>query len=429
MLRAGVLGRWLRAGLAAVLVVGLNGVATAQAPALGSSVQTLLDYARTQSPELAAMRQEAEAAAHRVVPAGALPDPVLRVELMNLNNYGNDASPSLLPWRVGETRYTLMQMLPGAGKRDLRREVAAADALQAEARSAMAWSDLSMRIKTAYAEYYGSVGRERLTQEVLDLMAHLEQVAQARYAGGLAVQQDAVRAQLEQTALRAELIALGVEVARLRARLNGLLGRDPGSALAEPQGLRALPGLTSANTVELAERARRNNPELRVELARLASARKSSELVVRDRYPDFQVGVAPTQMRSRLTSWSLMLEVNLPLQQESRRWREREAQTMVTAARSRSEAIGSQLLGDLAGALAGLDAARRTEDLISTQLQAQAELGLRSAYAAYENGKVDFATLLEAQRLTTKVKQDALAVRVEAQRRLAEIERIMGEDS
>ena len=52
------------------------------------------------------MRQEADAAAQRVGSAGALPDPVLRVELMNINNYGNDASPSLLPSKVGETKYT-----------------------------------------------------------------------------------------------------------------------------------------------------------------------------------------------------------------------------------------------------------------------------------------------------------------------------------
>jgi cobalt-zinc-cadmium efflux system outer membrane protein len=81
------------------------------------------------------MRREADAAAQRVGPAGALPDPVLRVELMNINNYGNSASPSLLPSRVGETKYTMMQMLPLWGKRDLRREAAAADAAQATDRS------------------------------------------------------------------------------------------------------------------------------------------------------------------------------------------------------------------------------------------------------------------------------------------------------
>jgi hypothetical protein len=73
------------------------------------------------SPEISGpCKQEADAAAQRIGPAGALPDPVLRVELMNINNYGNDASPSLLPWKVGETKYTLMQALPLWGKRELQ---------------------------------------------------------------------------------------------------------------------------------------------------------------------------------------------------------------------------------------------------------------------------------------------------------------------
>ena len=248
--------------LAALVSAGLGGPALAQENALGSSVQGLLEYARAQSSELAVMRQEAEAAAQRVQPAGALPDPLLRVELMNANEWVNQTSPSLLPWRLGETKYTFMQMLPGWGKRDLKRDAAAADAKQASARSAATWAELAMRIKTAFAEYYRAAGNQRLVREVLDLMARLEGIAQARYAGGLAVQQDAIRAQLEQTAMRSELIALDNEKHQLRARLNALLARDASAPLAEPQGLRPLPTLATTDATVLAERARASNPAL-----------------------------------------------------------------------------------------------------------------------------------------------------------------------
>ncbi|HPG81010.1 MAG TPA: hypothetical protein PK756_20195, partial [Piscinibacter sp.] len=67
---------------------GLSGPVVAQEAALGANLQGLLAHARAQSPELRAMQAEADAAAQRVGPAGALPDPVLRVELMNINNYG-----------------------------------------------------------------------------------------------------------------------------------------------------------------------------------------------------------------------------------------------------------------------------------------------------------------------------------------------------
>ena len=140
------------------------------------------------------------------------------------------------------------------------------------------------------------------------------------------------------------------------------------------------------------------------------------------------VGVFPTQLGSRITSLGLMVELNIPLQQETRRSQEAEAEAMLVAARSKSEALVNQLVGDLGENLAGLDAARRTEALIVNQSLPQSELSLRSAMAAYENGKLDFTALLEAQRQIRKTRLDRLKAQVEAQMRLAEIERIVGED-
>ena len=375
------------------------------------------------------MRAEAEAAAQRVQPAGALPDPVLRVELMNINNYGTDAGFNLLPSKVGETKYTLMQALPAWGKRDLRRDVASADVQQATARTSAAWTELAMKIKTGYARYYLAAGNERLTREILDLMARVEQIAQARYAGGLVAQQDAIRAQLEQTAMRSELIMLESEKRQVRARLNALLARDAAAPLAEPLALRPLPAVTALDAGDArAARARRTIRSCWPRQRACAGAEKNRELTRRNRYPDFNVGVFPSQMGSRITTWGVMVEVNIPLQQDSRRSQEAEAEAMVGAARSRAEALANQLVGDLGENLAALDAARSSEALVTNQSLPQSELSLRSALAAYENGKVDFATLLEAQRQIRKARQDRLKAQVEAQMRLAEIERIVGED-
>jgi outer membrane protein TolC len=414
--------------IVAVLGASAPVLVQAQDTGIGRNVQGLLAYARARSPELEAMRRDADAAAQRVGPAGALPDPVLRVELMNINNYGSSAAPSLLPSRVGETKYTVMQMLPLWGKRDLRRDAAAAEAVQASARAEVTWAELAARIKTSYAEYYRAVLSERLTAEVLELLTRLEQIAQARYAGGLVPQQDAIRAQLEQTAMRLELVGLENEKRQATARLNGLLARDAAAPLADPEELRPAAALTTSDALRLSELARSRNPQLQAELARLAGAEKVRDLTLRNRYPDLQVGVAPSQMGSRITQWGVMFEINIPLQQESRRAQEREAEALVGAARSRSEALSRQLLAELAGSLGAYEAARRTASLITTQLLPQSELALQSSLAVYENGKVDFATLLEAQRQIRKGRQDLLKSRVEAQIRLADIERILGDE-
>jgi len=405
----------------ALLACGLGSAGAQELPAL-------LAIARAQSPELSAMRLEADAAAQRVQPAGALPDPVLRVELMDVNNYGSERSPSLLPWKVGETKYTLMQMLPGWGKRELRREQADAQAREAEARAAASWTELAMRVKSSYAELARAAGSAALTRELLALGARLEQAAQLRYAQGLAGQQDALRAQLEQTAMRGELLMQEAEQRQLLARLNGLLARPAATPLADPPTLPPLPVLSTADAAGLAERARLNNPLLRAEQARLAAARKGQELVDRNRYPDLNVGISPSQMGSRITTWGLMLELNLPLQQSARRSQEREAAAMAEAARARSEALTNQLLGELAGRLAALEAARQSEQLIAKQMLPQAELALQSALAGYESGKAEFAMLLEAQGQIRRSRLALLKTQVEARMALAEIERLLGEE-
>ncbi len=394
---------------------------------LGQTVASLLDYARQNNPDYATMRHEADAAAERVTPAGALPDPKLRIELMDITKMG-EQNATLSPSRVGSTQYTISQELPWFGKRDLKREIAELDADGAQGRYRGAWSEIAARLKTAHAQFYVLHRNEQLTREILDLMVRLEQVAQARYASGLAMQQDVIRAQVEQTAMRNDLIMLENEGNMLRARINMLLARPANAPLATPESLRPLPVPAKLDYATLEDRVRGRNPRLFADDAAIRSAEKKRELAYKERYPDFMLGVTPVQTRNSVREWQLMVEFNIPLQQSSRRAMERESESMLSAARARRDATANDVLSQLAENLSGIDAARRTEQLATTSLLPQAELTFHSALAAYENGKADFATLLEAQQQIRKARLNQIRAQGEAHVRLAEIEKLLGED-
>lgn len=407
---------------AALLLLALAGTAQAE-PLPGASVESLLAAAREHSPDVRMVRLEAEAARERIQPAGALPDPVLRIELENLTRNGSQGA-TLNPSQVGDTKYTLMQPLPFWGKRDLKREVASAEATQAEGRAADTWAEVATRIKTLYAQYWLTGQSLNLTRENIELTRRLEQIAQARYAGGLAAQQDAIRAQLERSAMDAELVGMESEFHHLMVFMNAMLARPSGAALAEPAALRAIPARLDGSALN--DRLLAANPQLAIEAARIGGAEKSRELAYRNRYPDLTLGVAPMQVGSRVDAWSLMLEMNLPLQQGTRRSQERESERMLEAATARKEALGHRLQGDLNAALSNLDSARTTEQITRTRLLPQAELTFKSALAGYENGKVDFATLLDAQRQIRNARLALLRAQASQQMRLAEIERLIG---
>lgn len=412
---------------ASILALGLMQGAWAHEHAPGDSVDSLLAYAREHNPEFAAARYEAEAAAQRGTSAGALPDPRLRTEWRDITR-GGEQNATLSPSRVGSTRYLFMQDLPWYGKRDLKREIAEFEADSARGRSQGTWADLSARLKATYAEFYFLHRNVQLTREILDLMARLEKIARARYAGGLAAQQDVIRAQVEQTALRTELVNLETEHHHLEARMNALLARPPGSPLADPERLRPVPPPARLDYTALAERVRDKNPQLFAEEARIKAAEKSRDLAYRNRYPDVTVGVSPIQYQNAVKEWELMVELNIPLQQTARRAQERESEALLAAARARKEAASNQVLADLAENLAGIEAARRTETLAATSLLPQAELTFQAALAGYETGKVDFATLLDAQRQIRLGRQSRIKAEAEMQARLADLERLLGED-
>ncbi|WP_242463175.1 TolC family protein [Rhodocyclus tenuis] len=413
--------------LAAMLATIAGAPALADDVVPGRNVQSLLAFARDNNPEYAGMRYEAAAATERVVVAGALPDPKLRTELMDITRGGEQAA-SLSPSRVGSTRYTLLQELPWFGKRDLKREIAELEAEGAQGRAFGGWADIASRIKTAYAQLFYLKQSERLSSEILDLMRRLEKIAQLRYANGLAAQQDVIRAQVEQTGMRGELIALETEQHHLQSRLNALLGRPAHAALASPEQLRALPDPARLDFSALEEKVRVRNPLLLAEESRVKAAGKSRELAYKNRYPDFTVGFVPNQFQNAVRQWDLMVELNIPLRQSTRRAQEREAESLLAAAQSRQSATATQVLAELSENLAGIDAARRNEDLLANSLLPQAEATFRSALAAYENGKVDFATLLDAQRQIRQARQSRIRVLAEGQARLAEVERLLGED-
>lgn len=394
---------------------------------LGSNLTGLLDYAREHNPELAAMRYEATAAQQRTEYADALPDPVLRTELMDITNQGT-TGPRVLPSQTGSTRYLLMQTVPWFGKRGLQRDVAEAQASQANGQVAASWSDLASRVKQTYATYYNVSASEQLAQQTLLLLDNLEQIAQTRYANGLGQQQDVIQVQVEKTMLRSELISLQNEAHHSHARLNSLLSRPVNAQLVEPAQPRTIPPAVKLDEQALLERLRARNPQLQIAEASVLSAEKSRDLAYNNRYPGVTLGVAPNQFGNTVKSWDLMVELNIPLQQSSRRSQEREAEAMLSASSARKQALLNQVQSELSENLSALESARRTESLIATRLLPQAELTYQSALTGYENGKVDFAMLIEAQKQILKARQQQLQIQTDMQLRLADIEKLLGEE-
>jgi outer membrane protein TolC len=388
----------------------------------GTSVQDLLQWQEQDSAELAAARYDTESAVQRAETAGALPDPSLRIEWQDVNGI------SVLPGQVGAMKYTVLQALPGWGKRAVQKQLGAAGVTVVREQQRATAAELRAQMKTAFVRYYQTHHALQLNEELEKFTAMVAQLAQSRYETGLATQQDLVRAQLEQSALQSERYALQATYSQSQARINALLNRPVYAALAQPAILRPLPPPVLLNETALEQRVRNNSPQLAGQAAQAVVAQSNVDLARKNLTPDFVLGVGPVQRGGSISTWDAMLEFSIPLQRGAHDAHQHEAGEMMQASLARHQVLESQLLGELREHYAALHAAQQQENLIHQRVLPLAELAFKGALAGYQSSRVDFATLLEAKRQLQKARLDELNASVEQQIHLAEIERLTGEE-
>ncbi|SFN64549.1 TolC family protein [Dokdonella immobilis] len=377
---------WLLAGVLWTLALPV----IAAEPIPGHSLESIRAWVLEHNPELRALDFEAQAAEARILPAGALPDPMASVAIRGLN-------PDK-PWRSvdagREFDYALRQRLPLWGKRDLARTAASQDAVAVGLDRLTTARDLLADAEAAYARYWHADQAVAVLDRRIALIGQIEEMARVRYALGRAAQQDAIRAQVEQTSLQRERIERIAAKEEAVAMLNAVLGRRADAALATPNGI---PGLV-VRSASLADALGGTDahPAVRAQQARAEAAHTNVALQRRNRFPDITVGVGAMQIGNGIKSTELMLEVEIPFQQHARRERERESRLLEDAALARMEATLHAVEERGASAWAQWTSARERRGLIENTLLPQADATWQSALASYQVGEVDFGTLLEA---------------------------------
>jgi outer membrane protein TolC len=120
--------------------------------------------------------------------------------------------------------------------------------------------------------------------------------------------------------------------------------------------------------------------------------------------------------------------IKVPLQWGVRDAQAREATAKKGAAQFRLDAAVLKIGSELKSALADLTRAQHDDGMHEHGLMPQSETAYRSALASYEQGRGDFAPVLDAARQRLQIGIDLLRIRTETQTALATIERLIGSD-
>jgi len=372
------------------LILAIPGVgAASQQEVLDSLIQSALD----RNPELSAARNSLEAVSNAARGAGALPDPMLTVGIMNLpaNSFAFDETP------MSGVSVGFAQKIPWPSKLRSRTALARARISEHTAREQMVESRIVREVTEAYLDYAYWTGSRPIIEELLEYLNAAKAIAQENYANGKSSARDFLS--VASKVSRAELRLLKVEQRGYAALLQ--LRRAVGdSSLSD-----ALPALLSdPNDNQPGSFSIDGSPRLSRSMAAVKEAETKRRLARSDFSPDLTLGVdyrfrqtLPGDPVKGADYVSFKVGLSLPLwffAKQNHNLRSR--QQAVIASQESERSVRDQLAARHQELLSNLQFVAESLRKYDSSIIPETKASLDAAEVAYEVGEVDFKTLLSA---------------------------------
>ena len=241
------------------------------------------------NPDLNSAEKAWQSELAKVPQAGALPDPQLSFNLMNLpvNSFDFNQEP------MTGKQVALVQMFPFPGKQGLRTRVAKESAAVAESRYQELKNQLIKDLKIAYYNLFFIDHAIDITKNNTETLKQFTKIAETKYSVGKGIQQDVLRAQVELSKMMDRQIRLEQQREELESQLNTLLNRPVENPVGRTEELEY--SEFSFDLDRLKELADENRPLLRAWQAMVNQSERKVQLAKKEYMPDFSLGVAYSQ--------------------------------------------------------------------------------------------------------------------------------------
>lgn len=395
------------------------------------SVDDAVDLALMHNPGLAAVAAHADALESVPPQAGALPDPVVSLNALNLpvDTFNVNQEP------MTQMQLAVSQSFPFPGKRKLRQAAAEFEAEAGQARLAEQRDMLTGSVRSAWWRLLYLDQALIIVDQNKNLMRDFIEIAETKYSVGTGLQQDVLLAQLELSRLLDREARLKGRHGNAQAALNALLDRRPDRsiALASSTINADLPDLPPQPM--LLSKAAESRNLLNVHRHLIAAADERLELAERDKYPDFRIGAGygfrqgddPLRGTDRSDFFSVMLSVNVPLYFGSKQSKAIDQRGSERTQRkfAFNDALRS-VEADVSRSLATYESAREQVQLLEMAIIPQAQQTVAAMLAAYQVNEVDFLNVINGQLALYNAQINYWEALSEAKRSLAALAAAVG---
>jgi cobalt-zinc-cadmium efflux system outer membrane protein len=416
----------------AALIVGATPL---RLPAQTSPPDTVLARLTAEAvaanPSLEVSRATARAAASRVPPAGALPDPMLSAGVMDL---------TLPRFAFHESDFTevdveLSQEFPWPGMLGARTAVARAQARGSRAEVAVRRREVVVRTAEVYYRLrYVVTARGTLIRQRELLSAGVD-ISTARYASTAAPQSDPLQARVALARLDTEEAELSAEEAELRARLKAVRNASGADSLAVepirpelvPDELDLSPASGATMAADLsAKDSVPEHPRLAARQAAIAAAEQSIQVERLGGRPDFTIMTRYGARPIAADFFSAFVGFRIPL------YAGRKQHRLADAARADADAARAALAEEQAAlreeirtGLAQIRSEAVRLHLLTAQVVPASQATVDATLRSYRVGRIEFLNVLAAEDALYRAQLDAARVAADHLTHLVMLEQLV----
>lgn len=372
----------------------------------------------TRHPDVRSAAAAWRAAAERYPQEVALDDPM----------FGTMLGPGSWGDQTVDSAYMVeaSQKLPWPGKRQLRGNIAQAEANAAYFDVGEERLRIAEAARMAYLEFFLAHRELTILDDSTSLLKSFRQVAQAKYESAAVEQQDVLLADVELAELDRRQLEVNRKVRVARARINTLLLLPPDAPLPPPPA--ELPTHEEESSAEsLRALAISQRPELAAQEARIRAERYAVSLACKEFYPDIEVvGRYDAFWQEDPLRPMVGMNLNMPLYKEKRWAAVREARARVAQEQAALEGRINEINFEVEQAYQRLVESRQSLLVYKERLLPTARQSVDSARASYDVGSLDFLRLVSSQRESLSIQEAYFQAMAEYHKRLAELDRAVG---
>lgn len=401
---------------------------TAAAESSRDQLSELVAEALANNPDLKSAEARWQMAKHQIIPARSLDDPRLSFALSNYPI--DDLSGDVTPMTGKEIQ--LSQMFPFPGKLAAKEAMAEQQAIWYRGVYEDARGQLVQQVKDAWYRFYFQQRAIDITRQNLTILQDFIRLTETRYAVGIGLQQDVLKAQVGRSKLQDKLFNLEQQRTTVLAELNRLLNR-PAFGPLEPPGNLTLTTV-DANLQALMNVSRTQRPLFTAYQAMINRYQAQRKLAKLNHYPDFNLFTGYRQREevagdpaARSDFVSAGISINIPLGQGKRKAAVSEADSALRMAHSQLKDIYNRVDFVITDQYAQMEKNRNLAELYQTGIIPQAEQSFEASLTAYQVGDADFLNLLDSLMILYRYQIDYHRALSDHERSVARLEAAVGQ--